>query len=64
MNGMKKSLMIIALIILFFGIPMLYDISLPKDLSPKELGDFIGSVLQYWLDVIKYALQKVNLPFL
>jgi len=58
---MKKALAALALVTLLFLIPILSGVPLPQDLSSHELGVFIGSIIKYWLDVIKYALQKVGL---
>jgi len=52
----------ILLIIVFFGLPILSNnIKLPRNFSSSELGDFIGSILRYWLDLFVHALQKLGL---
>ena len=58
---MWKALVLIAVILIGFGVPILSGTSLPKNLDAHELGKFIGSILKYWIDVLKYALEKASL---
>lgn len=57
----KKVLALIALACVFFVIPLFSGISVPRTLEPKDLGGFLGSVVRFWLDVIKYAAEKASL---
>jgi len=58
---MKKTLALIALICIYLVVPLLAGVSIPKSLEPRDLGDFLGSIARYWLDVIKYAARKASL---
>ncbi len=57
---MKKALALIALICVYFVVPLLAGVSTPKSLEPRDLGNFLGSVAKYWLDVIKSAVEKAS----
>ena len=57
---MKKALALFALICIYFIVPLLSGVSTPKSLEPRDLGNFLGSVTGYWLDVIKYTIEKVS----
>lgn len=59
-----KSVIIFAIFVLvFFGLPILSgSVNIPKKFSSKELGDFLGSTLRYWLDLIIHALRKLGFP--
>jgi membrane protein YqaA with SNARE-associated domain len=57
---MKKALALFALICIYFIVPLISGVSIPKSLEACDLGNFLGSVTKYWLDVIKYATEKVS----
>jgi hypothetical protein len=63
-NKMKRDSMIplVIFLILFFGIPVLSGSAAIRGMSPKDLGEFLGSVLLFWRMVIDYALKKLRYP--
>ncbi len=51
---------IIALI-LFFALPILTNFAvLPEDAKPQSIGEFLGGVFKYWIEVIKSILSVLG----
>ena len=51
-------------ILVFFGFPIIYGVDPPDTFSPRDLGFFLGSILKYWLDVLKHVLEKLGFDYL
>lgn len=45
---MKILIVVLVLLAVFFGFPILNNVSLPASFSPDDLGDFIKAALNYW----------------
>lgn len=53
-------ILIIGLMI-FFCLPMLGGyVSLPEDLSPGCLGNYLGGVVKYWISLKDAMMQSIN----
>jgi len=51
---------IIALI-LFFALPILTNFAvLPEDAKPQSIGEFLGGVFKYWIEVMKAILNTLG----
>lgn len=49
------------LIILFFALPILTGFAfLPEDAKPHSIGEFLGGIFNYWIEVIKAILSTVK----
>jgi len=54
-------LIVIAGLIIFFCFPIIGGYaSLPKDLSPECIGNFIGGVVKYWISLKDAVMQSIN----
>lgn len=46
---MRVFLVILLLMLVFFGVPLFSsNIEIPQSLNAKELGQFLGQILNYW----------------
>jgi hypothetical protein len=57
---MKKAPVLFALICIYIIVPLISGIPVPKSFEPSDLGNFLGSVAKYWLDMVKYAVEKIS----
>ncbi|MFN3527608.1 MAG: hypothetical protein ACK4YO_00720 [Candidatus Altarchaeaceae archaeon] len=59
---MKLTTLIgIILIILFFALPILTNFAfLPEDLKPHSIGEFLGGIFNYWIEVIKTIISVIK----
>lgn len=54
-------LILIAGIIIFFCLPMIGGyVSIPEDLSPECVGNFLGGVVKYWVSLKDAVMQVIN----
>jgi hypothetical protein len=50
------TLIVVVVIALFFLLPILHgQAQLPENMSPGEIGKFIGGFARYWFEAIKTA---------
>ena len=56
----KMSLIALTFLLVFFLLPVLAGVPLPKDISSAELGKFLGNVAKYWLELIETLLNKLK----
>ena len=49
----KGALALCIVLLVFFGLPIALGVQLPKSLSPDELGNFLGGIVRYWLELFQ-----------
>jgi len=63
MMKLKSGLTIfILLLLIFLGLPILSGNAwlLPESLDPRAVADWLGKILRYWIDFMRYLLKQVK----
>jgi hypothetical protein len=58
-----KVVCLLSAVLVCFGFPMLSGIKLPKDFSAEQVGEFLGQIVAYWIDVFTYILRRAGFQF-
>ncbi|MDF2955958.1 MAG: hypothetical protein OD815_001574 [Candidatus Alkanophagales archaeon MCA70_species_2] len=57
------TVVFIALLVLFFVLPILSGYAgMPTGIGPREIGEFAGGVLRYWLIVLSKVFHAIFTP--
>ncbi len=54
------TIIVLVVIVLFFLLPILSgNASIPGDISAREIGEFIGGFVGYWIEALKTMLSAL-----